>query len=302
VTYLSPLRYPGGKARFARVLEKIIQANRLIGCEYFEPFAGGAGAGLLLLDKGVIERAHLNDLNPAIHAFWYSALWQTNRFVDKVQAIDLSIAEWKTQKRITGSDSDPKSFELGFATFYLNRCSHSGVLNSSGPIGGFKQTGQYKLGVRFNRTELSQRILTLSGFRDRIMLSCCDALAFLQTSVQNSRHAKFVYLDPPYVDESSRLYKFGFSLQQHREVASFLNEFDGLPWVLSYDNHPIVRELYAHCHIQSVDLQYSLQAKRTVNELVVTPKSVTADFRLGAEHSQQVGLFNPENSDDKAKH
>jgi len=46
---LSPLRYPGGKGRLAKFLAIILQINDCVGCHYYEPFAGGAGAAFRLL-------------------------------------------------------------------------------------------------------------------------------------------------------------------------------------------------------------------------------------------------------------
>ena len=42
------------------------------------------------------------------------------------------------------------SYELGFATFYLNRTNRSGIIKG-GVIGGKEQTGKWTLDVRFNR-------------------------------------------------------------------------------------------------------------------------------------------------------
>src|SRR5690625_5109627 len=49
--YLSPLRYPGGKARMASALGDLFdrQVSMLDIEVWIEPFAGGAGAGLTLL-------------------------------------------------------------------------------------------------------------------------------------------------------------------------------------------------------------------------------------------------------------
>ena len=46
--YASPLRYPGGKASLSNFLTDVIDLNDLRDCVYFEPYAGGAGAGLTL--------------------------------------------------------------------------------------------------------------------------------------------------------------------------------------------------------------------------------------------------------------
>ena len=68
----SPLRYPGGKGSLADLLARFVEVNGLRGCAYFEPFAGGAGAALQLLQDGVVSELRLNDLDPRIYAFWHA--------------------------------------------------------------------------------------------------------------------------------------------------------------------------------------------------------------------------------------
>ncbi|MDR3260028.1 MAG: DNA adenine methylase, partial [Fusobacteriaceae bacterium] len=45
----SPLRYPGGKAKFYPILLDVFEKNKIKNPLFIEPFAGGAGLGLKLL-------------------------------------------------------------------------------------------------------------------------------------------------------------------------------------------------------------------------------------------------------------
>ena len=67
---LSPLRYPGGKAALAGFFADIIDTLEVDHARYIEPYAGGAGAGIALLREGVVEELVINDIDPAVHAFW----------------------------------------------------------------------------------------------------------------------------------------------------------------------------------------------------------------------------------------
>ena len=51
----TPLRYPGGKAKFDPIIKQIIEQNNLKG-HYVEPYAGGAGVALDLLSVGIAVR------------------------------------------------------------------------------------------------------------------------------------------------------------------------------------------------------------------------------------------------------
>ena len=50
----TPLRYPGGKAKFAPYVTDIIKTNDIYGGHYLEPFAGGAGVALDLLFSNLV--------------------------------------------------------------------------------------------------------------------------------------------------------------------------------------------------------------------------------------------------------
>ena len=62
----------------------VIIYNNLEGCEYYEPFAGGAGAALYLLKEGIVKRLHLNDVDRSVYAFWHSVLKNTDLLVEKI--------------------------------------------------------------------------------------------------------------------------------------------------------------------------------------------------------------------------
>ena len=99
--YDSPLRYPGGKAKLAAFLSRTIALNDLTGCSYFEPYAGGAGAALRLLREGCVSELRLNDLDPRIAASWNAVLNETERFVEAILSVPLSVTEWKRQHQAT---------------------------------------------------------------------------------------------------------------------------------------------------------------------------------------------------------
>ena len=70
----TPLRYPGGKGKLSNFMLNVIDLNKLSPIHYAEPYAGGAGLALKLLDLKVAEKIILNDLNISVYAFWYSVL------------------------------------------------------------------------------------------------------------------------------------------------------------------------------------------------------------------------------------
>ena len=72
--FLSPLRYPGGKAKVADFVQCLIKENALLDGTYVEPYVGGGSVALSLLFNEYVSDIHINDKDISIYAFWYSAL------------------------------------------------------------------------------------------------------------------------------------------------------------------------------------------------------------------------------------
>ena len=81
---LSPLRYPGGKAGLTPFLTDVLDLNDLRGVDYFEPYAGGAGAALGLLSDNIVNTISINDSDLRIFAFWKTVLSEPQRLVEKI--------------------------------------------------------------------------------------------------------------------------------------------------------------------------------------------------------------------------
>ena len=85
----------------------------------------------------------------------------------------------------------------------------------------------------------------------------------------------FFYLDPPYVG-TENYYKDidGFGIREHEELARMLKSIKG-KFLLSYNDSPIVRELYKDFTIvESLPLNYTLgcnvhKRKKVVSELFI---------------------------------
>lgn len=272
----SPLRYPGGKSILADFLTDIIDLNDLRGCVYYEPYAGGAGAALTLLKNNIVSKLYLNDADVRVYAFWRAALNESERFVKQIYSIPLTIDEWRRQHDVCLNPKKRSLFDVGFAAFYMNRCNRSGVLIGAGPIGGYEQNGKWRIDVRFNRSNLAERILRLSKLRKQIHVTHKDSIKFLKDKLPRGRGRDrvFVYLDPPYVNKGQRLYLNAYETDDHRMLASYLGYQRALPWVMSYDDSELVRELYKTYKMAILPIRYTLQAKRSAHELVIAPENV----------------------------
>lgn len=255
----TPLRYPGGKAKLAPFVKQILAANNLEDGHYVEPFAGGAGIAIEILLQGYVSRITLNDISLPIFAFWSAALRQTQRFIERVACVPLTLQEWDAQKATFTAADASDLFGLGFAAFYLNRTNRSGVLNG-GLIGGRSQQGNWLIDARFNRPELIGRIERIAKFAGQIELSCRDAVAFLQWGHQRWSPDTFIYADPPYYVKGRQLYYDYYTAKDHAELGGvFSQTLRKRLWMVSYDDVPEVRSIYGGQADQSYYIPYSVR-------------------------------------------
>ena len=274
--HISPLRYPGGKASLADFLEDVIDLNDLRGCPYFEPYAGGAGAALTLLERNAVNEIYINDADTRVFAFWKSVLGETERFADRVLSVPLTMDEWQRQREICSNSGSHLEFDVGFSAFYMNRCNRSGVISGAGPIGGLQQTGKWKLDARFSRGTLAQRIEQVGKKREQIHLFNLDAIEFLKSTlpVGRARRKAFVYLDPPYVNKGQRLYLNAYRPEDHAGIARYMSSQKVLPWLMSYDDSQLIKELYCEQRVFRLPIRYSLQEKKSAAELIISPSDL----------------------------
>lgn len=274
--YLSPLRYPGGKAKLAPFLIQVLKANALWKPHYVEPYAGGAGAALELLYDEYVDRVTINDADPRVHCFWQAVTRYNAAFLDKLASVRASIREWKRQRAIYESRDRRKVFELGFATFYLNRTTRSGIVHNGGPIGGYDQGGNYKIDARFNPAELADRIERIGRYAHRITVSGYDGLDLLKKLDRGKSKTMntLVYLDPPYYGKGPELYFDRFDHAQHSDLAEFLSSSPRFDWVMTYDNVKQIRALYQPFPRIAFSLSYSAFERREGEELLIHPASM----------------------------
>lgn len=282
LVHYTPLRYPGGKAKLAGFVKRILEENDLQDGQYVEPFAGGAGIALELLFQEYVSQIHINDVSRPVFAFWKAVLDHTDSFLKLVRNTRLSVRSWDRQKKILGHAEDHDDLALGFATFFLNRTNRSGILNG-GIIGGRDQTGPWKIDARYNVDELCFRISSVAKLRSRINLSCEDALKFLGKRLGRLGDKALIYLDPPYYVKGKDLYDDYYTVEDHKNIAAFVTaKIRKENWIVSYDNVEPIRRLYRGYPKITYELGYSARDTRKGSEVMFFRKDLTIPEAVGA--------------------
>lgn len=271
----SPLRYPGGKTILYDKVKKIIGKNIEKNCTYIEPFAGGCGLALKLLFNEDVGNIIINDYDYAIFCIWDAILNNTQEFISNIKNIEVTLDEWKKQHEIYENKEEYSNLQIAVATLFLNRTNVSGVIKG-GPIGGFTQSGKYKIDCRFNKDTIIKKIQKIAAYKDKIKLYNLEANDFIKDIIPNINNITFTYLDPPYIQKGPSLYKNFFNEDDHRILAStVLNNLKDNKWIITYDNNKLVQEMYRNCKLEVFDLPYSAGNTKIGKEIMIYSNKVT---------------------------
>lgn len=254
----------------AKLLADIRKLNNLGGHALAEPFAGGAGASLQLLYREETNKIFINDADPAIYSLWWTLTNRPKKFLELLHEASITIEEWKRQKQVYSLYRNVSRLRLGFSAFYLNRCNRSGIIMNAGPIGGFRQDGEWKIDARFNKNDLLRRCERVAEYRSRIEVSGQDGIEFIDGLNKNSTH---FFIDPPYYNKGKTLYLNSLNESYHVALSKKLKSMKKSAWILTYDDCPEIRQLYQDwAMVKPFKLRYVASDRRQGNELLIAPK------------------------------
>lgn len=292
--YQSPLRYPGAKSSLAPVIARILEAAK--GSREIpeisllvEPFAGGASASLRLVGQGIVDRVLLADVDPLVTAFWQVAAADTDALIDRMHdewtryvkpGGATAVERWDYWRSwVPARNATPGVVRLGLAVqcLFLNRTTFSGILHGkAGPIGGRKQESPYGIGCRWNPDAIEERLRYVGHLYETGRIVDVWRKDWKQTLADVPEHYPqlipsrvVAYLDPPYLEKASHLYRASFDPSGgygnyeggkparidhllHMQLAEYLRTKAQFRWLLSYDNNALLTDspwLYGHARM-----------------------------------------------------
>ena len=245
----SLLRYPGGKTRAIKILEKYIPENTKRICS---PFFGGGSFELYLSSKGI--EVHGYDIFKPLVYFWQTLKcdrWFIYNYV--LQYLSITKSQfYKFQETILEYGSYPK--EMGAIFYILNRCSFSGSTLSGGISPNTPRFNQASID---RVKEFKMPIDVNYGSFEHIIPMYKDWL---------------IFADPPYYISQSLYGNKGDTHTNfnHHLLADILIKHGN--FVLTYNDCPEIRELYKGCKFDIVEWAYGMNTSKKSNEAIITPK------------------------------
>lgn len=285
------IRYPGSKDKIVRAIMARFPEPLLAGglfnpahLDYREPFFGAGAVGFRVLQS--LDPQHIawiNDRDYGITCLWKSVQDVPGELCQRVRDFVPSVeAFYRFRDEDVRRDLD--YLETGFRKLALHQTSFSGLgAKAGGPIGGRQQSSTYNVDCRWNPSRICRDIWT--RHKDLTSVPCRISTGDFAPLITNAPSHAFIYADPPYIEKGAELYKHSMSEADHRRLAALLRQCRG-SWVVSYDDHPLVRELYAWADIRTVDLTYTTavaNGSRRKNSEVIISRATNITARKAAQ-------------------
>lgn len=251
------LIYPGGKVRLLPSLRSHLDAALDYAGEFHDVFGGGGSVTLDVARRHPDMLLYINDVDPVVAARFRVTVGPEPAFEAFLRLLPESITEdvlSDAEAAVTSSDEPT--------------LAAAGVILSRGKFSGNRTGGnRTDPNVRYSRAAVAaaarrERDLLLG----RLTVSCLDFRAYFN-GLGAPRSDRAIYLDPPYVEKGPELYTHYFNDRDHCDLAALAASHPRV--VISYDDHPLVRDLYAWADCHEITVRYD-GTGATKAELVFT--------------------------------
>ena len=242
----SPLSYLGGKSRLAAQIIKEIPTDHTC---YVEPFCG---ACWVLFAKDPSKCEVINDLDSELITFWRVIQIHLEEFKRYYQFAVTSREIFELQKR-----TDPENLtdiQRAARYFYLQKLGFGG--KTTGRTFGTSATGKSRL----NLMSMDDHLLEVHWRFKQLTIEHLSAIDCIK---RYDRKETLFYIDPPYYETAGYAVPFGH--QDYLELVAVLSSIKGR-FILSLNDHPKVREIFADFKIKRVTLKYSAGDSRTASK------------------------------------
>ena len=248
---IGPLSYIGGKRAIAKQIIAVFPEHTT----YVEVFAGGAQ---VLFRKEPSKVEILNDLDREIVNF-FRVCQQHHEELVRYLRFTLASRAWFDLLKTIEPDS-LTDIQRAARYFYLLKNSFAGLvvrhnyhLSVTEPVG-------------FNPGRLPGLLEETHQRLARVQIEC---LPYEKVLAKYDRNSTLFYLDPPYY--ARKLYRYNLSHDDFIAMAAHLKELNG-KFVLSLNDVPEVRTIFAKFRIRGIELAYTAQktAGRRFKEVLIT--------------------------------
>ena len=251
----TPLRYPGGKSRACTKMDPYFPDLGEYD-EFREPFLGGGSVAIHITKKHPDVKIWVNDLYEPLVNFWQQLqmfgremrdelIQLKYRHIDPVSAKNLFL---DAKAYLARPLEDSESFHRAVSFYVVNKCSFSGLTESS------------SFSAQASDNNFSLRgIDKLPGYSE--IIKNWHITNYSYDYLLGAEGNAFVYLDPPY-DIKDNLYGRKGSMHKRFDHDKFAADCSAcsLDQLISYNSDQLVKDRFTDWNAAEFDLTYTMRS------------------------------------------
>ena len=247
--------YVGGKSRLASQIVQLIEG--IPHKAFAEPFVGMGGIFLRRRSAPPVEV--VNDINKEVATFFRILQRHYPQFMETLK---FQITSRAAFERLCDTDPDTLT-DLERAARFLYLQS----LAFGGKVAGRNFGVDPCKSARFNIQTLGPRLEDIHERLSGVVIECLPYAEFIG---RYNRPGTLFYCDPPYYGSEGYYGKEAFSRADFERLADVLREVKGA-FILSINDHPEVRRIFAGFEQREVETAYSVAggAAKAASELLI---------------------------------
>ena len=251
----TPLRYPGGKSRACtKMAQYFPDFNNYT--EFREPFVGGGSVAIYVTKMYPHLKIWINDLYEPLVNFWRQLQEsgvelsdQLTKLKEEHNAPDTArILFTSSKERINSSDCS--SFDRAVAFYIVNKCSFSGLTESSSFSAQASESNFSFRGIE----KLSEYSEIISDWR-------ITNKSYEYLMGQELHEGVFMYFDPPY-DIKDNLYGKKGEMHKKFDHDYFAEECDRhtAHMMISYNSSQLIKDRFTNWNASEYDHTYTMRS------------------------------------------
>ena len=247
------LQYIGGKSMLVRSLLPLIPPHKC----YVEVFGGGAQ---LLFAKEPSKVEIYNDIDGRLVNLFRVARDHSQEFQRRLEQLPYSR---RIHEELRTEPETGDLLEDAVRFYYVTRGSFGGEYGTGWSYGTVKNEAKQYFAVMSQLGLVSKRLENVQ----------IEELDFRECIKRYDRPWTLFFCDPPYY--GVKAYKYSFNEKDHEDLAKLLRRVKG-KWLLTYNDHPRIRHLYAGFPllVKKLSIHGALvkdkKSRRTWDQLIIT--------------------------------
>ena len=251
----TPLRYPGGKSRACTKMGQFFPELRDY-VEYREPFLGGGSVAIYISKMYPHLKITVNDLYEPLINFWINLQTFGDELTADIKKLKLAHPNPDSAKGLfieskdIINDSKKTDIERAVAFYIVNKCSFSGLTESSSFS---KQASDSNFSFR--------GIEKLVGYSEIIAHWHINSYSYEYCFENHIHDGLFMYLDPPY-DIKDNLYGKKGAMHEKFNHDNFSKDCDkpDVNMMVSYNSSQLVKNRFKDWTAIEFDLTYTMRS------------------------------------------